>query len=839
MRNVPPAGTTSSHNEHNERQAMDTAPGPTPPFDYTHIPHQLKEYRQFVLWRYGTAVSKDGTTKLTKIPMSPHTSTYASVSDPRTWGTLDDCIHALPTALEEWQREDPQARGGIGFVFTASDPYCGIDFDHCYATLDADLDEALKVTIRGLHSYTEVSPSQTGLHVICEATLPPGRRRKGQIELYEEGRFFTLTGWRIDELPADIVPSQAAVTQLWCELFAPPVGTAVWCLDEDGAIVNAHPVVIERVDYTAMGEPYAIFAETDTGWPLTRCEEAPATSAEATVVEEPEPAVSSSAFTPDPPQPSRPMSDSEVLDKVLHMSIGHKTRALYHGDTSAYEDNPSRADMALCQYLAFYTQDADQIDRIFRTSGLMRPKWDVVHFRSLQGGETYGHHTIAVAIAQQKTTYQGRRPSPVPDVPPPVVSVPTSNGTTQAPQAPASMPASWRDELAKNKEGIVLQTLDNCLLAIPNLEPWKSEGCWYDVVRDRYMVGRVPVGPGDDTHVGAVLGRETGMRVTNIALMGKALDEVCRQTPRDLLMEWVDTLPYTPVTSLLTTWLRTYASVSASVPDGYVADLSRLIPVSMLSRIYAPGSQYRNVVIFEGDEDIGKSKITKALAGEDAYGQSWHVAISAGMESKEAHMMLQGAFVAELEELSSYSKTDENRMKAFVTMQTDAFIPKYSNKREDRPRRTIFLATVNPEGAGDYLKGQTGNTRYLPIEVGHVDVEGFMGVRTQLFAEAKTYLHGHTETWWQLDFLDEAMQERAHRRQTSVYEGTDLTYWLLGKSECTWQEVARDCFSIPPDRFNRVMHLEICKALRASGWESARTMHKRFWRPAPSAPPHK
>ncbi len=194
-------------------------------------------------------------------------------------------------------------------------------------------------------------------------------------------------------------------------------------------------------------------------------------------------------------------------------------------------------------------------------------------------------------------------------------------------------------------------------------------------------------------------------------------------------------------------------------------------------------------------------------------------------------MMLNGALIAELEELSSYTKTDEQRMKALITMEADSFVPKFANKRVDHPRRTCFIATVNPEGDGSYLKGQSGNTRFLPIAVRDIDIPGFLAIRTQLFAEAHTYYLTHPATWWQLDCEEDAQGERDERRQAGVYEGQPLRVWLHQRQQCTWQEVAEQHLQIPKDRWTRALQMEIAKALRAHQWVPGRTMTERYWVP--------
>lgn len=88
------------------------------------------------------------------------------------------------------------------------------------------------------------------------------------------------------------------------------------------------------------------------------------------------------------------LDDSELIERAKRSKRGREFSALMNGDTSAYDGDDSRADIALCNMLAFWTgRDAARIDRIFRTSGLMREKWD-----RPTSGSTYGAITIRNAI---------------------------------------------------------------------------------------------------------------------------------------------------------------------------------------------------------------------------------------------------------------------------------------------------------------------------------------------------------------------------------------------------------------------------------------------------------
>lgn len=96
---------------------------------------------------------------------------------------------------------------------------------------------------------------------------------------------------------------------------------------------------------------------------------------------------------------------NSLLSKMFRSKNGTKIKKLYNGDISEYGSDHSAADMAFCNALAFWTgKNADQMDSIFRSSGLYRQKWDVIHYPDT--GETYGQHTINQAIKDTKSVYQ-------------------------------------------------------------------------------------------------------------------------------------------------------------------------------------------------------------------------------------------------------------------------------------------------------------------------------------------------------------------------------------------------------------------------------------------------
>lgn len=161
---------------------------------------RLRDLPQWVCWKY-----EERGGKTDKVPRNPLTRELASSADPATWATYEEA------------RERFKAGGyeGIGFVFTADDPFCGIDLDKCVQ--DGEIAPWAQEIVDELDSYTELSPSGTGLHIIVRAELRSGGNRKGQIEMYDRGRFFTITSRKVGR--AGVEERQEQVSALHARLF--------------------------------------------------------------------------------------------------------------------------------------------------------------------------------------------------------------------------------------------------------------------------------------------------------------------------------------------------------------------------------------------------------------------------------------------------------------------------------------------------------------------------------------------------------------------------------------------------------------------------------------------
>jgi len=165
------------------------------------IPQQLRNLQQWVCWRL---VEREG--KPTKMPYTP-AGTPASVSDPNTWTDFE-------TALNAYKRG---GFNGIGFVLTQDGGIVCVDLDHAKNGTGWK-PEAMEI-VRLLNSYTEVSPSGDGLHIWCLGKLPNGRRRKNGVEMYDSGRFITVTGQRLEGTPLDLQDRSNELVELYQQVF--------------------------------------------------------------------------------------------------------------------------------------------------------------------------------------------------------------------------------------------------------------------------------------------------------------------------------------------------------------------------------------------------------------------------------------------------------------------------------------------------------------------------------------------------------------------------------------------------------------------------------------------
>ena len=171
------------------------------------IPDELKSIRHWVVWR--AELRSNG--NWTKVPFNARTHQKAKSNDPKTWGSFEIAIEAFQCSRKY---------SGIGFMLSPRDGYVGWDLDHCRDLETGQVEPWAQNIITKLDSYTEISPSGTGIRVfVKDVKLPPRGRKKGNVEVYESGRYLTVTGHHVDGTPTTINSRENESLELHASVF--------------------------------------------------------------------------------------------------------------------------------------------------------------------------------------------------------------------------------------------------------------------------------------------------------------------------------------------------------------------------------------------------------------------------------------------------------------------------------------------------------------------------------------------------------------------------------------------------------------------------------------------
>jgi len=305
---------------------------------YDNIPDEMKKHKAFVCWRYEEL--EEG--KPTKVPYSPLNGAHASVNDPTTWTSFDNALSVV------------NYYSGIGFVLSDNDPYTFIDLDEPkdHLTLEEKqviMDRQVKV-FNEFNSYSEISPSGKGLHIIVKGQVKAGRKRSS-IELYSNLRYMTMTGNVYKQSP--IEDRQVLLTVLWEQMSNGGASALAYSGDDNQR--NTDETIINMATDAKNGELFALLKEG-------------------------------------------------------------RWREKY--------SSQSEADYAYIDILAFYTQNREQIARLFRNSALgQRPKALRVDYTNYMINKSFDRmlppvdveglaNMVEVALAEAKTKKESKVKKP-------------------------------------------------------------------------------------------------------------------------------------------------------------------------------------------------------------------------------------------------------------------------------------------------------------------------------------------------------------------------------------------------------------------------------------------
>jgi hypothetical protein len=176
------------------------------------VPSMLRELPQWVVWRLKPPNTPKG--KPRKVPFNARTGQEAKSNDSSTWSTFDEAHGALLFGSQFL---------GVGFMFGETDGFVGVDLDNSIDPATGKLKPWAQAFVDSLNSYTEVSPSGTGVKIFVKGEKPkPGRNTNyedGKVEVYGRLRFFTVTGQNYPGTPPTIEPRHPQLAALIQTVF--------------------------------------------------------------------------------------------------------------------------------------------------------------------------------------------------------------------------------------------------------------------------------------------------------------------------------------------------------------------------------------------------------------------------------------------------------------------------------------------------------------------------------------------------------------------------------------------------------------------------------------------
>ncbi len=288
----------------------------------------VKKYEKEKRWVNYRMVKMKGRT--TKIPYTV-LGTKASSTSSGDWSTYADV-----------KKKSQQ----VGIIFTPDRDLLGIDIDHCLTDnkITHEQKEVIADLILEADTYTEVSPSGEGLHIMLALSEPLDlvSNKNAPFEAYTCGRYFTFTG----------------------KAYGEEKEVRVVSIDEANRILSIMGYPWKKSDEERVSREVGGHGNLQTGASLT---------------------------------------DDQVLTKLFSSKKGKKAQVLYEGSLADYKEDASSGDMALLSHLAFWTgKDAIQMERIWLASPLGQRK----KTQDPKNRINYVVRSIDKAIAGCNTTYE-------------------------------------------------------------------------------------------------------------------------------------------------------------------------------------------------------------------------------------------------------------------------------------------------------------------------------------------------------------------------------------------------------------------------------------------------
>jgi predicted P-loop ATPase len=325
-------------------------------------------------------------------------------------------------------------------------------------------------------------------------------------------------------------------------------------------------------------------------------------------------------------------------------------------------------------------------------------------------------------------------------------------------------------KLMTNKEGKPLSNAANAKRAIEQILYGKLT---HDEFLDRVMVhwpeADAPRAWRDEdaTRLQIQL-QQIGMITMSATAVRDAVELIAKVNRSNVIADWLSTLQWDGNRRLSLLMSQGFGTP----PTRHYLRSSRNMLIALVARAMQPSCQVDTAFVFEGPQGTFKSSALRIIGSE--YFQE----LTADPNSKDFEQQLRGVWLGEFAELNAIRRTEDiARIKQFITNRVDHYRPSYGRTERDFPRRIVFCGTTNEK---TWIHDQTGPRRFIPIEVGKINLQWLTDNREQLFAEAAAeYKAGRK--WWIWPSIE--TQELQEDRQAADPWEERIRDYLRGRTE--------------------------------------------------------
>lgn len=265
-------------------------------------------------------------------------------------------------------------------------------------------------------------------------------------------------------------------------------------------------------------------------------------------------------------------------------------------------------------------------------------------------------------------------------------------------------------------------------------------------------------------------------------------------------------------TPRLDTWLRDYCCAEDTALN---REFGTKFLIAGVRRIREPGVKFDTMLVLEGEQGAGKSRLAAKLAVRD----EWFCdSLDLKSDDKTKAELLAKAWIVECQELDGMSKTTSQSLKKFLGTRIDTYRKAYARDAQAFKRHCVIVGTTNEDA---YLRDLSGNRRFWPVLVGEIDLEGFGNDVHQLWAEAAAREAKGESIVLSQELWTEAKRLQQTRMVEDAFEAV-LEGWFAGRTGRVSLESVKLLLGFEGGRMSTPESQRLRAIMERLGWEAGK-----------------